>query len=82
MSKKEFDLEEEVKNVARKTNFKIRQTEYAYEKRLKSLDVEMDLLMNDKIQNFDELKEVSEDYLEIEFDKTEIDRYRRKLNKM
>ena len=82
MSKKDFNLEEEVSEIARKTNFKIRQTEYSYENRLKKLDTEMDNLINNQIKNFDEKKKTTEEYMEIDFDNTLIERYRRKLNKM
>ena len=82
MAKKEFDLEKEVGEIARKSNFKLRQTEYSYEKTLKKLDVEMEDILDKKIKTFDDNVELAEDYLDIEFDKSAIDRYRRKLNKI
>ena len=82
MSKKEMDIEEEVKRVARKSNFNIRQSEYSFDKRLKKLDLEIDNILNDKIKTFDDNKKITQDYLNIENDTTVIDRYREKLKKI
>ena len=83
MAKKdEFDLDEEVRRVARKTNIQIQKTEYAYTNQLKRLDKEMDKALNDKIKLFDENKKETQDYLEIEFSHDTIDRYREKLKKI
>ncbi|MBQ8016633.1 MAG: hypothetical protein IJ258_00860 [Methanobrevibacter sp.] len=83
MAKKdEFDLDEEVKRIARKTNIQIQKTEYSYSNQLKRLDKEMDKVLNDKIKLFDENKEALEDYKDIEFAHDTIDRYREKLKKI
>lgn len=83
MAKKdEFDLDEEVKRIARKTNIQIQKTEYSYSNQLKRLDKEMDKVLNDKIKLFDENKEALEDYKDIEFSHDTIDRYREKLKKI
>lgn len=83
MAKKdEFDLDEEVRRVARKTNIQIQKTEYAYTNQLKRLDKEIDKALNDKIKLFDENKKETQDYLEIEFSHDTIDRYREKLKKI
>lgn len=83
MSKKEeFDIDEEIERLARKSNMNIRKSEYSFEKRIKRLDNEMDNILNDKIKSFDESKEVTEDYLNIDYRNDTIDRYREKLRKM
>ncbi len=80
--KEEFDLDEEVRRIARKTNIQIQKREYSYTNQLKRLDKEMDKALNDKIKLFDENKEALEEYKDIDFSHETIDRYREKLKKI
>ena len=82
MTKKEIDIDEEIERIARKSNFRIRKTEYSYDKQLSRLDNEIDRVLNDKIKEFDENKQVTQDYLEIEYKHDTINRYREKLKKI
>ena len=83
MSKKdEFDLDEEIERIARKSNIQIKKTEYSYASQLKNLDKEIDKAINDKIKLFDENKQSTQDYKDIEFKHDTINRYREKLKKI
>lgn len=82
MAKKEIDIDEEIERIARKSNFRIRKTEYSYDKQLSRLDSEIDRVLDDKIKEFDESKQVTQDYLEIEFKHDTVNRYREKLKKI
>lgn len=82
MSKKEKDIDEEIQRLARKSNFKMRKSEYSFDKQLSKLDIEIDNVLDDKIKVFNENKEITKDYLELEFSHDTIDRYREKLKKI
>ena len=84
MAKKEnFDIDEEIQRISRKTNFNIKKTEYSFSKQLERLDKEVDKAVNDKIKIFDEDKLMTEKYLSVEYNKHDtIDRYREKLKKI
>jgi len=83
MSKKdEFDLDAEVERLARKSNIKMKKTEFSYASQLKKLDKEIDKAINDKIKLFDENKQSTKDYKDIEFKHDTINRYREKLKKI
>ncbi|MBQ6099463.1 MAG: hypothetical protein IJL02_06315 [Methanobrevibacter sp.] len=83
MSKKdEIDFDKEIEKIARKSNINIRQTEFSFEKQLKKLDKEIDNAMNEKLKEFDKNKELTEDYLLIDYSHDSIDRYREKLKKI
>jgi hypothetical protein len=82
MAKKEIDIDEEIERIARKSNFRIRKTEYSYDKQLSRLDSEIDRVLNDKIKEFDENKQVTQDYLDIEYKHDTVNRYREKLKKI
>ena len=82
MSKKEFDLDEEVERLARKTNVNLRKTEYSFDNRIKKLDDDIDKIFNKKIKDFDENKELASQYLSIDYKQDTIDRYREKLKKI
>ncbi|WP_458453589.1 hypothetical protein [Methanobrevibacter sp.] len=83
MAKKEkFDLDKEVERLARKSNINMRKTEYSFDNQLKRLDKEIDQAVSEKIKLFDENKESTQDYLEIEFKHDTINRYREKLKKI
>ena len=82
MTKNEKDIEEEVRRVARKSNFNMRKSEYSFNKRLSNLDGEIDHFVNGKIKQFDEIENLTRDYRDIEFKHDTINRYRRKLRKI
>ena len=82
MPKKEVDIEKEVERLSRKSNIKMRKTEYSYTKRLQRLDKEIDRAVNDKIKFFDENNEINQEYSELEFKHDTINRYREKLKKI
>ncbi|WP_296876214.1 hypothetical protein [uncultured Methanobrevibacter sp.] len=82
MAKKEVDIEKEVERLSRKSNIKMRKTEYSYTKRLQRLDKEIDRAVNDKIKFFDENNEINQEYSELEFKHDTINRYREKLKKI
>lgn len=83
MSKKEMvDIDKEVERLARKTNINVRKSEYSFENQLKRLDKDIDKLMDEKIKNFDENKELTSDYLTTDYKQDTIDRYREKLKKI
>lgn len=82
MSKKdEFDLDAEIERLARKSNIQMQKTEYTYNNQLKKLDKEIDKAINDKIKLFDENKQSTADYKNIDFKDDTINRYREKLKK-
>lgn len=82
MSKKEKDIDKEIEKLARKSNVNIKKTEYSFEKRMKRLDKEIDDVINDKIKEFDKNKELTSDYLSIDYKSDTIDNYRKKLKKI
>ena len=83
MSKKEeIDFDKELEKVARTSNINIRKSEYAFENQLKKLDKDIDNAINGKIKEFDESKQLTSDYLSIEYKDDIIDRYRKKLKKI
>lgn len=82
MAKKEIDIDKEIEKLARKSNVNIKKTEYSFEKRIKSLDEEIDKIMNDKIMEFDKNKELTSDYLTTNYKSDTIDGYRKKLKKI
>ncbi|MDO5815347.1 MAG: hypothetical protein Q4Q18_06895 [Methanobrevibacter sp.] len=82
MAKKEVDIDKEVERLARKSNVNMKKSEYSFSKRIERLDKEMDKILNDKIKSFDENKEISQDYLSIDYKNDTINRYREKLKKM
>lgn len=82
MSKKELDLDEEIEKIARKSNINMRRSEYSFESQIKRLDKDIDRIMDNKIKVFDEYKQTTSDYLNIDFEHDAIDRYREKLKKI
>ena len=81
MSKDEFDLDEEVKKLSRKTDINVRKSEYAFDNQIRKLDKEIDSIVNAKLKDFDENKNLTSDYLSIDYSSSSIDRYRKKLKK-
>lgn len=83
MAKKdEIDIDEEIKKLSRKTDVNIKKSDYSFSKRIERLDKEMDNILNKKIKEFDENKELGQKYRSIEFSYDTIDRYREKLKKI
>jgi phage host-nuclease inhibitor protein Gam len=82
MSKKEIDFDEEINRLARKSNLNMRNVEYSYENQLKKLDAEIDNVMDKRLKEFDENKELTSQYLSIDYSHDTIDRYREKLRKI
>ncbi|WP_462316213.1 hypothetical protein [Methanobrevibacter sp.] len=80
--KEEIDIEEEVQRLARKTNVNINKSEYSYSKQIERLGKEVDKVVNEKINAFDENKVLTEDYLLTEYSHDTVDRYREKLKKL
>ena len=80
--KEEFDVDKEIEKISRKSNINIRNSEYSFENRLKRLDEEIDKISNRKIKEFDENKQLTSDYLNIDYKQDTIDRYREKLKKI
>jgi len=83
MSKKEkIDIEKEIEKIARKSNINIRKSEYAFENQLRKLDNDIDNAINSKIKDFDKNKQLTSDYLSIDYKQDSINRYREKLKKI
>jgi hypothetical protein len=82
MSKKEVDFDKELEKIARQSNINIRKTEFAYENQIRKLDAEIDNMANKKIKEFEKNKELTQDYLSIEYHDASISRYREKLKKI
>jgi hypothetical protein len=82
MSKKEVDFDKELEKLARQSNINIRKTEFAYENQIRKLDTEIDNMANKKIKEFEKNKELTQDYLSIEYHDASISRYREKLKKI
>lgn len=83
MSKKdEIDMDEEIRRLSRRTNINLRKSQNSFDSRMKKLDKEIDKVLNRKIKEFDENKQLTEDYLIIDYKDDTINRYREKLRKM
>lgn len=82
MSKKDFDVDKELERLARKTNLNMRKSEYSFENQLKKLDKDINNLTKQKIKDFDKNKELTSQYLSIDYKQDTIDRYREKLKKI
>ncbi|MGX8694236.1 MAG: hypothetical protein ACSW71_04940 [Methanobrevibacter sp.] len=82
MSEKEFDLDEEIEKLSRKSNINMRKSEYAFENQIRKLDKDIDNLVKRKIKDFESNKKLKEDYLTIDYSESSIERYREKLKKI
>ena len=83
MSKKDkIDYDKELEKIARKSNVDIRKSEYSFENQLKKLDADIENLTNKKIKEFEKNKELTLEYLSIDYKQDSIDRYREKLKKI
>lgn len=82
MSKEDIDIDEEMKKISRKTDLDIQKLEYAFKNRLERLDKDIDKTVKDQIKEFDENKELTSEYLSINYSSSTIDQYREKLKKI
>lgn len=82
MSEEEFDIDEEIKKISRKTNINMRKSEYAFENQIKKLDRTIDDIVKDKVRLFDENKQLASDYLTTDYSSSTVDRYRKRLKKI
>lgn len=82
MSKEDIDIDEEMKKISRKTDLDIQKLEYAFKNRLERLDNDIDKTVKDQIKEFDENKEMTSEYLSINYSSSTIDQYREKLKKI
>ena len=80
--KDELDMDEEIKRLSRRTDINMRKSQNSFDNRIKKLDKEIDKALNQKIKEFDENKQLTEDYLKIDYKNDTINRYREKLRKM
>ena len=80
--KDEIDMDEEIRRLSRRTNVNMRKSQNSFDNQIKKLDKEIDKVLNQKIKEFDENKQMTEDYLKIEYKDDTINRYREKLRKM
>ena len=65
---KEFDVDEEIEKLSRKTNINMRRTEYAFDNQSRKLEKDIHAIANDKTRKFDENKELSTKYSNIKKD--------------
>lgn len=82
MSKKDFDLDEEVERLSRKSNINMRKSEYAFENQVRQLDKDIDKIVEEKIKDFDNNKQLTQEYLTMDYTESTINRYREKLKKI
>lgn len=82
MSKDEFDLDEEIKKLSRKTNINMRKSEYAFENQIRKLDKDIDNIVKNKIKDFDNNKKLTSNYLSTDYSSSTIEGYKRKLKKI
>ena len=82
MAKKDIDFDEELDKIARKSNVKLRKTQYLYDRQFKKLDQEIDNILDKKIKAFTDVVELRREYTGIDVDTSFVDRYREKLKKI
>lgn len=82
MAKEEFDIDEEIEKLSRKSKIDIKKSEYAFENRLKKLDKEIDDALDRRVKAFDDSKKLTSDYLNMDYNQDTIERYREKLKKI
>ena len=80
--KDEIDMDEEIRRLSRRTNVNMRKSQNSFDNQIKKLDKEIDKVLNQKIKEFDENKQMTEDYLKTDYKDDTINRYREKLRKM
>lgn len=79
---KDFDLDEEVERLSRKSNINMRKSEYAFENQVRQLDKDIDKIVEEKIKDFDNNKQLTQEYLTMDYTESTINRYREKLKKI
>lgn len=83
MSKKEeFDVDEELKKISRKTNVAAIKSQRSFENQIKKLDVEIDNVINNKLRQFDVDLKLRSDYLSIDYSDTTVKKIREKLKRI
>lgn len=82
MSKEDVGIDEEMKKISRKTDIDIQKLEYAFKNRMERLDKDIDKTVKDQIKEFDANKELTSEYLSINYSSSTIDQYREKLKKI
>ena len=83
MSKKEeFDVDEELKKISRKTNVAAIKSQRSFENQIKKLDVEIDNVINNKLRQFDVDLKLRSDYLSIDYSDPTVKKIREKLKRM
>ena len=79
MSKKEeFDVDEELKKISRKTNVAAIKSQRSFENQIKKLDVEIDNVINNKLRQFDVDLKLRSDYLSIDYSDPTVKKIREK----
>lgn len=83
MSKKEeFDVDEELKKISRKTNVAAIKSQRSFENQIKKLDVEIDNVINNKLRQFDVDLKLRSDYLSIDYSDITVKKIREKLKRI
>lgn len=83
MSKKEeFDVDEELKKISRKTNVAAIKAQRSFENQIKKLDVEIDNVINNKLRQFDVDLKLRSDYLSIDYSDPTVKKIREKLKRI
>lgn len=83
MSKKEeFDVDEELKKISRKTNVAAIKSQRSFENQIKKLDVEIDNVINNKLRQFDVDLKLKSDYLSIDYSDPTVKKIREKLKRI
>ena len=96
MSKKEeFDVDEELKKISRKTNVAAIKSQRSFEnqiknihimakkeKKIKKLEVEIDNVINNKLRQFDVDLKLRSDYLSIDYSDPTVKKIREKLKRI
>ncbi|WP_304090072.1 hypothetical protein [Methanobrevibacter gottschalkii] len=83
MSKKEeFDVDEELKKISRKTNVTAIKSQRSFENQIKKLDVEIDNVINNKLRQFDVDLKLRSDYLSIDYSDPTVKKIREKLKRI
>ena len=83
MSKKEeFDVDEELIKISRKTNVAAIKSQRSFENQIKKLDVEIDNVINNKLRQFDVDLKLRSDYLSIDYSDPTVKKIREKLKRI
>ena len=80
--KEEFDVDEELKKISRKTNVAAIKSQRSFENQIKKLDVEIDNVINNKLRQFDVDLKLRSDYLSIDYSDPTVKKIREKLKRI